>query len=295
VLEYRMNDAHRRTIWVRDSVTVSTEGDQVKLRGILINISELKEMEASLRLAHSQLEVRVEHRTAALARTCIELQHEMSERKRLEQELLDLTDKGRRQQGMDVHGDVGQNLAGIAFMLKCLGVKLEQSSPSEASQAERIRSLLDQTMARTRDPAQDLVSFNRQKESLPEALESLAAQAETVFDVSCRLKRNGATAPIEPDVVAQFYNIAQEAIVNAVKFAKAGRVVIALTRKNQRLVLTVQHDGHPFPTPLHHSLELGLKIMNYRAKLIGAALRMTESGKQGRMVTCVFPAKPDVN
>ena len=58
-----------------------------------------------------------------------------------------------------------------------------------------------------------------------------------------------------------------------------------------RLVLTVQNNGHPFPTPLHHSLELGLKIMNYRAKLIGAALRVSEKGDQGPMVTCVFPGK----
>jgi len=65
----------------------------------------------------------------------------------------------------------------------------------------------------------------------------------------------------------------------------------SLASTGGRLVLTVQNNGHPFPTPLHHSLELGLKIMNYRAKLIGAALRVSEKGDQGPMVTCVFPGK----
>jgi len=291
LLEYRMIDAQRRTIWVRDSVTVQTEPGQVKLRGLLINISELKEMEESLRRAHEQLEVRVEHRTAALARTCIELQHEINERKRLEHELLELTDHGRRQQGVDVHGEVGQSLAGIALMLKGLEEKLEETSPKEANLAERIQFLVDQTMAQTRDPVQELGSFRRREETLPEALKGLAARAETAFEVPCRLKPNGQIPPIDSDVIIQFYNIAQEAIVNAVKFAEAGRVVLSLTGKGGRLVLTVQHDGHPFPTPLHHSLELGLKIMTYRAKLIGAALQVSEKGDQGPVVTCVFPAK----
>src|SRR5207247_1659304 len=112
VLEYRLVDHVRRPIWVRDSVTVSAAaGGQLRLHGLLINITELKEMEGALRDSNVQLELRVQQRTAALANACVELHEEIRERKRLEKELLALTDIGRHQQGVDVHGDVGQSLA----------------------------------------------------------------------------------------------------------------------------------------------------------------------------------------
>src|SRR6185436_5897109 len=123
VMEYRMIDAQRRPVWVRDSVNVTEESGGLRLHGMLINISELKEKDASVRRAHEELETRVGERTAELVQTCADLQGEMSRRRRLEQELLELTDWGRRQ-AMDVHGEVGQRLVGIGFMLKSLGVKL---------------------------------------------------------------------------------------------------------------------------------------------------------------------------
>ena len=293
MLEYRMIDAERRTIWVRDSVTIEGGGCKMRLKGILINITELKMMEEALRRANNELEGRVEQRTADLARTCDELQREICERQRLEQELLDLTEKGRHRQGVDAHDDIGQTLAGITFLLKSLGSKLEKTAPKEADQAGRIRSIVDQKIAQT-DPAQAMVSSEPQEQSLPVALKGLAARAETVLHVPCVFKPNGGVPSLDQDVVTQFYNIAQEAVVNSVKYGEAGRVVLALSRKNGRVTLTVEHNGHAFATPLHHSLELGLKIMHFRAKLIGADLQIAERSVNGPLVTCTLPGSSRV-
>lgn len=297
VLEYRLIDAKRNPVWVRDSVTLRKDASRTHLHGILINISELKDAHESLRRANNDLELRVENRTAALANVCVELHNEIMERKRLAKELLDLTESSRRREGVDFHGDFGQSLTGIGFLLKSLGIKLERTAPDEAPHAEKIKGLLDQTLARTRDPAQDLAAFGLQERTLPLALQGLANRAESVFDVSCRFKPNGKTPPIEEDVFTQVYHIAQEAVVDAVKFGGAVRIGIALSTQSERLTLTVEHDGHPFATPLHHSLDLGLKIMSFRAKLIGAALRFDETPAHTLTVTCVFapkgPAAPE--
>src|SRR5439155_141151 len=68
VLEYRMIDAERRAIWVRDSLTIERQAGRVRLRGILINVTEVKTMEAALRHANNELEARVRQRTADLTR-----------------------------------------------------------------------------------------------------------------------------------------------------------------------------------------------------------------------------------
>src|SRR5580765_2453743 len=91
ILEYRLTNAERKTIWVQDSVTVKDQGGQLQLQGLLINITELKEAQAVLRQSYSELERLVEQRTASLARINAELKDEIVHRKHLEQELLELT------------------------------------------------------------------------------------------------------------------------------------------------------------------------------------------------------------
>jgi PAS domain S-box-containing protein len=252
-------------------------------------LRQASKMEVLLRRAHSELELRVQERTVELVRTCEQLQQEIAERKRLEAELLDLTNRGHHQ-SLDMHGEVGQNLAGIALMIKSLGVRLEKTSPSEAGHAERIHSLVDETMARSQDPAQGLLGLEIAEPSLPLALKKLAERAGAAFQISCRFKPHGNFPPIHSDLVTQSYNIALEAVVNAVRYAEARRVVISLKPQEQRLVLKIESDGHPFPTPQHRNLELGIKIMHYRAKLVGAHLQIDSANAHGPRVLCVFPA-----
>jgi PAS domain S-box-containing protein len=271
--------AHYRTVLI----------DASQRKELSAGLQEATEMEALLRRAHSELELRVQERTVELARTCERLQQEIAERKRLEAELLDLTDRGHHQ-SLDMHGEVGQNLAGIALMLKSLGVRLEKTSPSEAGHAERIHSLVDQTMARSQDPAQGLLGLEIAEPTLPLALKKLAERAGAAFHISCRFKPHGTFAPIHSDLVTQSYNIALEAVVNAVRYAEARRVLISLEPQEHRLVLKIESDGHPFPTPLHRNLELGIKIMHYRAKLVGAHLQIDSTNAHGPRVRCVFPA-----
>ncbi len=88
VLEYRMLDASGQTVWLQDTVTVIIEnGDTIKLRGVMIDITERKWAEAELQKAHSELEARVEERTAELARSNALLKQQIRERERAEEAL----------------------------------------------------------------------------------------------------------------------------------------------------------------------------------------------------------------
>src|SRR5213079_957214 len=80
--------------------------------------------EEDLRRAHDELEMRVQQRTAELKTANASLQAAIQERKRLEHELLEITEKERRRIGLDLHDDLGQKLSGIALMAKGLQLRL---------------------------------------------------------------------------------------------------------------------------------------------------------------------------
>jgi PAS domain S-box-containing protein len=90
------------------------------------DITELKMAEEALREAHDQLELRVQQRTSELAAAYAELRSAVQARKKLENELLEITERERRRIGLELHDDLGQRMTGIAFMLKSLELNLRK-------------------------------------------------------------------------------------------------------------------------------------------------------------------------
>ena len=250
---------------------------------------ERRNAEEALRRAHDELEMRVQQRTADLKTANTRLQAAIAERRRLELELLAITEKERRRIGLDLHDDLGQQLSGLALMTKGLQLKLAKRRAREASDAARIHNLVQQAMTHARDLARDLAMLDLKGDDLPSALDGLAKHAEKLFKISCRFEAAKSIPPLEPNVVTQLYKITQEAVTNAIKHAKAKAVGISLANGSDEIILTVQNDGLPFPNLKGHSTGMGLRIMNYRASLIGASLEIKADGLQGTCVTCSLP------
>jgi len=245
--------------------------------------------EDDLRRAHDDLETRVQQRTADLKTANAKLQTAIIQRKRLEYELLEIAERERRRIGLDLHDDLGQKLSGLALMTKGLERKLARRRASEAPDAAKIHDLVQQAMSHARDLAHDLATMNLKENDLPAALEGLAQHAAELFKISCRFKAKGTFPHLEPNVVSQLCKIAQEAVTNAIKHAKAKRVGISLANGSDKIVLTVRNSGLPFPDLKGHSTGMGLRIMNYRASLIGASLEIKSGGPHGTRVTCSVP------
>ena len=246
--------------------------------------------EEALRKAHDDLELRVQQRTAELKTANAKLQAAITERQRLEQELLDLTEKERRRIGLDLHDDLGQKLSGIALMTKGLELKLAKLRAGEAQDAARIHALVQQTMNHARDLAHDLATLDLKENNLPAALHNLAAYTRDFFEISCRFKAQGPIPPLDPNIVSQLYKIAQEAVTNAIRHGKTKRVALILAGLPGQLRLSIQNNGLPFPDLQTHSTTgMGLRIMNYRASLIGASLEIKGAGPHSTRVTCSVP------
>jgi len=250
---------------------------------------ERRRAEEALRRVYGELEMRVEERTAELKTANAKLQAASAERRHLEYELLEITEKERRRIGLDLHDDLGQQLSGLALMTKGLELKLAKRRAPETPDAARIHNLVQQAMSHARDLARDLATLDLKGADLPAALDGLAQRATELFKISCRAERDGAIPPLESNIASQLYKIAQEAVTNAIKHGKAKCVGISLANGASQIILTVQNDGLPFPSLASPSTGMGLRIMNYRASLIGASLEIKGDALGGTRVICSVP------
>src|SRR5207247_10016167 len=100
--------------------------------------------EEELRRAHEELELRVEKRTADLKAANLKLHKMLEERRRLENELLEIAENERRRIGFDLHDDLGQKLTGAGFMAKGLQRRLEEDDHPCAQEAGKVHALIEE-------------------------------------------------------------------------------------------------------------------------------------------------------
>jgi len=245
--------------------------------------------ELALRRAHDELEIRVEARTADLQTANAKLENVLEERRRLENELLEIAENERRRIGFDLHDDLGQKLTGVSLMLKGLERRLAIDQHPGAEDARTIQRLIDEVVHHTHHLARQFSELDVAGDDLPAVLEGLAGHVRSLFRIKCTFQLRGNPPKLPSDATLQLYKIAQEAVSNAIKHGHAKRVAIELTVGDDRLQLTVRNDGMAFSPPQASRRGLGLRIMNYRANTIGAALSIASAGQSGALVRCVLP------
>ncbi|HBG28418.1 MAG: hypothetical protein A2Y10_11030 [Planctomycetes bacterium GWF2_41_51] len=216
-------------------------------------------------------------------------ERDITERRRLEKEILDVTERERELIGQELHDGMGQVLTGIAVKCKGLALKLKDKASEEMKDALLISKLANKAIAQTRDLAKMLYPVDIQTGGLVSALKTLASTTEKTMEVNCRF-RCGKSVSVKNLVEAkQIYRIVQEAITNAVRHGKTSTININLRLTNKGTVLSIENDGLDFPKLSPNRKGFGLKIMEYRTDLIGGYLDIRKRGKGGTIVTCTFP------
>jgi len=245
--------------------------------------------ESELRRAHEELEIRVEQRTADLRAANLKLENVIQERKRLENELLEIAENERRRIGFDLHDDIGQKLTGLSLMLKGLEQRLSNEDHPCVDDARRAQAIIDEVIHYTHNLARQFASLDVKGDDLPVVLKGLAANVNRLFDIPCGCNVKGSLPELPSHTTVQLYKIAQEAVSNAIKHGKARQVNIRLAKQNEHVVMTIRNDGLPFSQPQSSKNRMGLRIMNYRASTIGAILEIKPIEKSGTLVTCTLP------
>jgi PAS domain S-box-containing protein len=213
---------------------------------------------------------------------------DITERRRLEREILEISAREQRRIGHDLHDGVCQQLAAITYLVDILGDRLQEKKAPEAAEAERIGNLINEANAQARSVARGLFPVRLEEHGLVLALEDLAASTSSRYQITCRFVCQAAPANVDSEVELHLYYIVQEALLNAVNHGKATTVIVTLAADKDRLKLTVQDDGTGFQVSGQSRSGMGIRIMRYRAKVIGAALDLQSQINHGTEITCVF-------
>lgn len=220
---------------------------------------------------------------------------DISDRRRLEHEILRISDLERRRIGQDLHDGLGQMLTGTALIARNLAKKLREAERPEAEGLEEITSFIQEADNYARGLAKGLVPVELEDDGLAAALRQLAINAERLFDVRCSFEQLGSTLNTDSTAATHVYRIAQEAVSNAVKHGRAKRIVITLSGGSHQLRLRVKDDGIGFPDELPEDRGMGVQIMNYRARVIGGTLEIWRDPAGGTAVTCTLPHQAAVS
>jgi len=220
---------------------------------------------------------------------------DITERRRLERELLEISNREQRRIGHDLHDGVCQQLAAIAYRVDILGDQLSAKGAAEAREAEKIGTLINEATAQARSVARGLFPVRLEENGLISALEELAATSSRRFRTVCHFQPPAPPLTVDSEAALHLYYIAQEAILNAVRHGHPARVEVTLHNDGAQARLSVRDNGTGFQPGSPRS-GMGIRIMRYRAKVIGATLDVHSRPGEGTEVICAFtpdqPAAP---
>lgn len=235
---------------------------------------------------------------------------DLSERKRLEREVAEATAFEQRRIGQDLHDSVGQQLTALTMLaqdfVESLTLKSRRSnsaprhpldsltpppklsSLSPAELAKRLRGDLQKTLEEVRSISRNLNPVPIDSQGLMAALTDLVDRMQLQSRVSCTFDCEFPVV-IEDNVTAtHLFHIAQEALSNALRHARAREVCISLQQDDSQLVLRIQDDGDGISRSVAKREGLGQRIMKSRADMIGATLTIDRAKPRGTVVTCTL-------
>jgi two-component system sensor histidine kinase UhpB len=211
---------------------------------------------------------------------------EVTARKALEQEILEISNREQRRLGSDLHDGLGQELTGLSLLMKGLEVQLSREAQQYLPQVTKISDLLARAIQSTRSLARGLAPVNLERGGLPEALKHLAARCTDMYNLQCTFSNGVQKLPeLEEGAATHLYRIAQEATTNAARYARAKSIDIELRSTARKLQLSIADDGIGLSAGLAQGRPgMGLKIMEYRARMLGGAINFEEPGAGTRIV-----------
>jgi DNA-binding LacI/PurR family transcriptional regulator/signal transduction histidine kinase len=245
-----------------------------------------------VRLHERHLEAEVARRTAELTRANSELTREIERRKRLEQEVIEISNRTMQRIGQDLHDDLCQHLAGIAMYASVLRGGLATTQDAAAVESiEQIGNLLAESIVRTKQIARGLYPAGLEEHGLAAAVEELVEAARRSHSATIDLRVSPDFQLTDTDRALQVYRILQEALSNALKHSGSDRVDVRLFGEpignggtRSAVVAEVTDYGAGIPSQ-ERGHGMGLRIMRYRAATAGAELRI-ENLEPGTRVSC---------
>jgi PAS domain S-box-containing protein len=214
---------------------------------------------------------------------------DITERKRLERAILEISEREQRLVGQDIHDGLCQRLFSTAVGCSLLRENLAAQSRPEAEEAAKIMAQIHATIREARSLAYGLCPANLENMGLAAALGDLASTTSLDCRVPCVVECPGPPPITNPTTANHLYRIAREAVHNAVKHARPSRILIRLEATADGGSLSVVDDGRGIPEGQSPGSGMGFAMMKYRANMVGGEWKVQRAPSGGTIVSCTFP------
>jgi PAS domain S-box-containing protein len=218
---------------------------------------------------------------------------DITDRIEMETEILQVGDREHRRIAQDLHDGLGQLLAGTAYLTGTLRQKLAAKSLPEARPLGRILEVINEAIDLTRSLARGMHPVEPEPNGLMSALQTLSNRTEKLFHIHCHFSCPRPVLIGNNVVATHLFRIAQEAITNAIKHGRAKRINIVLNETPGRIMLAVKDNGTGITERRQKKSGMGLRIMRYRAGIIGGSLAVQKEGSAGTTVVCTVHLSGD--
>jgi len=289
---------------------IKRDGEVVSVMLVARDITERRRARDQLRKAHDELEVRVYERTAALLQANAQLEQEIAERKRAEEEILAYQEKlrslgsqlqlaeerERRHIATDLHDQIGQTLA--LCRIKMGSLREAAATPGLAQSLDEMRAMMETAIAYTRSLTYQLSPPILYELGFEAAVEWLCEDLLERHGVTCRFEIGRQPKPLDDDVRVLLFRAVRELLVNVAKHAQASSAEVSVRRDGQEIRIVVKDDGIGFDASrtvatTHERGGFGLFLYHERLSHLGGRLEVESSPGKGTRVTLVAPLKRD--
>jgi PAS domain S-box-containing protein len=280
-------DGSRRNVMVNPRVLRNERGKIAGAINCLYDVTERKRAHTELEKVKSSLETHVGERTAEVRAANKDLKSEISRRKGLEGQILEISDREQQRLGEELHDGLCQHLTAIGFMAKAAAQRLNDHRVFQVDDIEKIAELINAAANDARNIARGLHRIDVDSAGFLDALRDLVDRK--IWKTPCRLEIKEPFDIEDDAAAANIYRIAREAVINANKHAQAREIVVRLDRSRAGIVLSVTDNGVGLPKEPNKARGLGFRIMNYRARAVGGRLETTQGPNGGTRVACYLP------
>jgi len=219
---------------------------------------------------------------------------DITERKRLERALLEVSAREQRHFGQELHDGLGQELTGLALLARGIAGEASKQASPMAQDLEHLSQIASRAIETCRGVARGLSPAGEVQGGLVQALQDLTARVAAMHAIRVEFRQSlEVPLRIRPETGDHVYRIAQEALANAVKHSGASRIEVELQASSTKVRLQITDNGNGLKSDIPVSSGLGLRTMRYRASLIGARISIGPVGPSGTTVMCEWPQLPE--
>jgi PAS domain S-box-containing protein len=216
------------------------------------------------------------------------------QRKILSKRLIDLLEKDRRQIAMELHDNIGQTLTSLKMDIEMIHGKLKPEQRELGARITEVQEKAIQAIKDVKNISRGLRPGILDALGLVPCLRELFNEIQRQTDIEIRFFSRGVPERFAPEKEVAIYRIAQEALTNIIRNAKAKSVFVNLVKKGENLSLSVEDDGVGFDqdkvmTFSKNRGPLGILIMRERAEQVDGEFTLESQPGKGTHVLVEIP------